>query len=231
MVVWGFFGDGYVVNVVFLNVCIVDVYEFSFGMQQVNGIIVGQIYIGMQIVYLLVNDFFQVVFIGYVVFDIFWYQFVSGVIVLEIVIRGVFGYCVKGVYFVVGFVRVILIEFDFIWGFFGICQYGVNYYCCCIGGDCFGDIVGEMDIVVSDNWNIGFFQCFYCVGNSSDLWYIYVGDDMGSIDGVWVDVYFYCVVVGFCQCVCVCVSGNVVVDDLQVRIFCVCFMDMLQNVF
>lgn len=121
----------------------------------------------------------------------------------------------------------VLVEFDFVWGFFGIGQYRVNYYCVCVCGDGFGDIVGEMDIVVSDNWNFGVFQCFYCVGNSGDLWNVYVSYDMSGIDGVWVDIYFYCVVIGFCQCVSVCVSGDVVVDDLQVRIFSVCFMDML----
>lgn len=104
MVVWGFFGDGYVVNVVFLDICIVDMYKFCFSMQFVDGSIIGQFYIGVQVVYLLVNDFFQVIFIGYVVFDIFWYQFVGGVIVLEVMVGGIFGYCVQRIYVVVRFV-------------------------------------------------------------------------------------------------------------------------------
>lgn len=231
MVVWGFFSNGYVVNVVFLNVCIVDMYKFCFSMQFVDSIIVGQIYIGVQVVYLLVNDFFQVIFIGYVIFDIFWYQFVGSVIVLEIMVRGIFGYCVQGIYIMVRFVRMVLVEFDFIWRFFSICQYGIYYYCVCVSGDSFGDVVGEVNIVISDNWNIGVFQGFYCVSNSGNLWNIDVSYDMSCIDRVRVNVDFNCIVISFCQSVCICSCCYVVVDNLQIRIFSMGFMDMLQYIF
>ena len=218
-------------NVAFLNARTADAYEFSFGTQQINGTTAGQTHTGTQTAHLLVNDLFQAAFIGHAAFDTFRHQFVSGVIALEIAIRGAFGHRAKGAHPAVGFVRATLIEFDFTRGLFGTRQHGANHHRRRTGGDRFGDIAGETDTAVSDNRNTGPFQRFHRVGNSSDLRHTHAGDDTGSTDGARADAHFHRAAAGFRQRACACASGNVAADDLQVRIFRARFTDTLQNAF
>lgn len=79
-------------NVAFLDTRTADTYEFRFGTQQVNGTTAGQTHTGAQAAHLLVNDLFQTAFIGNATFDTFRYQFVSGVIGLEVTVRRAFGH-------------------------------------------------------------------------------------------------------------------------------------------
>lgn len=127
----------------------------------------------------------------------------------------------------VGFVRVVLVKDYFIWGFFSISKYWVNYnvrsFCC----NCFWNVVREMNIVISNNRNIVFVSYICCISNSSNLWNVYVCDNVCGIDWVRIDIDFYCVYVCFNKCVCIFSCCYVIINDFKVWISCVSFVNML----
>lgn len=93
VVVWWFFGDLYVVDVVFVLVGVVDFDEFWFVVYVFDCVVVYVVYCGVQVFYQLVDDVFDWIVVWYVVFDVFWYQFVGVGGVLEVMVFGFFFYC------------------------------------------------------------------------------------------------------------------------------------------
>lgn len=73
-----------------------------------------------------------------------------------------------------------------------------------------------MNIVVSDYWNVGIFKCFYCIWYCSNLRYIVIGYDMGSINWIRINIYFNSIYVGIGKCFCVIVCCNVICNNLYI---------------
>lgn len=59
-----------------------------------------------------------------------------------------------------------------------------------VGGDCFGEVVGEVYVVVGDYWNVVFGGFGCVVVDCCELWYFGVSDDMCCVDVVGFDVDF-----------------------------------------
>ncbi|MNC53016.1 hypothetical protein D3C75_1023960 [compost metagenome] len=63
-------------------------------------------------------DRLQHAFVGHTAFDTFRHQFISGVIGLEVTVRGTFGHCAQRTHPTVRFERTALIQLDFARRFF-----------------------------------------------------------------------------------------------------------------
>ncbi|GEM_PF-6273399 len=73
-------------HVAFIDARAADTHKLRFGAQIVNGLATRQAHARAQAAHLLVHDLFQAAFVGNAAFDTFRYQFVSGVIALEVTI-------------------------------------------------------------------------------------------------------------------------------------------------
>ena len=177
------------------------------------------------------NDLFQTAFISNAAFDTFRHQFVSGVIGLEVTVRGTFGHRAQGAHPTIGFVRAALVEFDFTRGFFGTGQHGAHHHGSSARGDGFRDVAREADTAVSDNRNTGAFQRFNRVRHRGDLRNAHAGDDTGSTDRAWTDTYFHRAAAGISQRTSACACCHVAADDLQVRVLSTGVTNTLQNAF
>ena len=177
------------------------------------------------------DDLFQTAFIGHAAFDAFRYQFVSGVIGLEVTVGGTFGHRAQGAHTAVGFIRTALVEFDFARGFFGTGQHGAHHHGCGTCGDRFGDVAREADTAVRDNRNTGAFQRFNRVRHRGDLRNAHAGDDTGRTDRARADTHFHRAATGFRQRASTCARSHVTADDLEIRVFSTGFTNTLQNAF
>src|SRR5688572_31717870 len=114
--------------VAFLDPGTADADKLSLGAQVVDGSTTGQPHTGAQTAHLLVDDLFQTAFIRHATFDTFRYQFVSGVVSLEVAVRRTFGHRAQRTHAAVRFVRTALIQLDFARRFFSTCQHPADHH-------------------------------------------------------------------------------------------------------
>src|ERR1700712_4508382 len=219
-VVRRFLGDLHVVDVGFSHAGAGDADEFRLGAHFLNVGAAGVAHGRTQAAHQLVNDGAQRAFIGNAAFDTFRYQFLGAFGgVLEVAVRRTLGLGRRAqrTHAAVGLVRPTLEQFDFAWRLFGAGEHRAHHHAVGTGHDGLGQVTGETDAAVGDQWNVGAFEGRSDVGDGADLRHADTGNDTGGADGARTDTDLYPVSAGFDQCASSSAGGDVAADDLDVR--------------